>query len=81
MSGSQSSARYQIRIEGILDQRWTAWFEGLQIASEGQQTVISGLLPDQPALHGVLNKVRDLGLCLISVHRLGPDQTGHASPR
>lgn len=81
MNGSQSPARYQIRVEGILDQRWTAWFEGLQMTSEGQQTVISGLLPDQPALHGVLNKVRDLGLCLISVHRLGPDQAGQASLR
>jgi hypothetical protein len=81
VSGSQSPARYQIRVEGTLDQRWTAWFEGLQIASEGQQTVISGLLPDQPALHGVLNKIRDLGMCLISVHRLGPDQAGQASPR
>ena len=76
MSGSQSPARYEIRVEGVLDQRWTAWFEGLQVTSEGSQTVISGPLPDQPALHGVLIKVRDLGMCLISVRRLDPDQAG-----
>ena len=80
VSGSQSPARYEIRVEGVLDQRWTACFEGLQVTSEGSQTVISGPLPDQPALHGVLIKVRDLGMCLISVRRLDPDQAGQASP-
>ena len=69
MSGSQSTARYEIRVQGVLDQRWTAWFEGLQVTSDGSQTVICGPLPDQPALHGVLIKVRDLGMCLISVRR------------
>ena len=73
MSGSRLPARYEIRVEGILDQWWTAWFEGLYLKSEGSQTVICGLLPDQPALHGVLIKVRDLGLCLISVRLLNPD--------
>jgi hypothetical protein len=80
VSGSQLSARYEIRAEGVLDQRWAAWFEGLQVTSEGSQTVISGPLPDQPALHGVLIKVRDLGMCLISVRRLDQDQAGQASP-
>ena len=72
MSGSGSLAHYEIRIEGVLDERWTSWFEGLQVQSEGKQTVISGPLSDQPALHGVLVKVRDLGLCLISVRLAGP---------
>ncbi|HET7012537.1 MAG TPA: hypothetical protein VFI65_01415, partial [Streptosporangiaceae bacterium] len=63
MSGGGSLARYEIRIEGALDERWTSWFEGLQVTSEGEQTLMSGPLPDQPALHGVLVKVRDLGLC------------------
>jgi hypothetical protein len=80
MSDPQSHARYEIRLEGTLDERWTAWFEGLQVTTEGSQTVISGPLPDQPALHGVLIKVRDLGLCLISVRRLDPDDTGQARP-
>ena len=80
MSGPQPPARYEIRVQGVLDQRWTAWFEGLQVTSEGSQTVICGPLPDQPALHGVLIKVRDLGMCLISVRRLDPDGAGEASP-
>jgi hypothetical protein len=76
VSGSGSSTQYEIRVEGVLDSRWAAWFEGLQIKSEGSQTVISGLVADQPALHGLLVKVRDLGLCLISVRRLDPDEGG-----
>ncbi len=76
MSGSGSPGQYEIRIEGVLDSHWAAWFEGLQVTSDGRQTVISGLLADQPALHGLLIKVRDLGLCLISVHRLDPDEAG-----
>jgi hypothetical protein len=69
LSGPGSPTWYEIRIEGRLDDRWAAWFEDLQIESEGQETVISGLVTDQSALHGLLAKVRDLGLCLISVRR------------
>ena len=67
------NSRYEIRVKGILDQRWTAWFEDLQITSDGEETVISGPVADQAALHGVLTKVRDLGLFLISVRHLDPD--------
>ena len=73
MSGSRPPARYEIRVEGILDQRWTAWFEGLQIDSDDSQTVISGPVADQAALHGLLNRVCDLGLVLISVRRSDPE--------
>ena len=67
------NSRYEIRVEGILDRRWTVWFEGLQVSTDGDQTVIAGLVADQAALHGLLNKVRDLGLVLISVRHLeGP---------
>ena len=67
------NSRYEIRVEGILDRRWTAWFEGLQVSTDGDDTVIAGLVADQAALHGLLNKVRDLGLVLISVRHLeGP---------
>ena len=66
-------ARYEIRVDGVLDGRWADWFGGVQVKRDGTQTVISGLLADQPGLHGVLAKVRDLGLCLISVHRLSPN--------
>jgi hypothetical protein len=70
-------ARYEIRVAGVLDDQWAAWFDGLQISGQAEQTVICGLLADQPALHGLLTKVRDLGLCLISVRRLdtGRDET------
>jgi hypothetical protein len=64
-------ARYEIRVEGVFGEEWSAWFDGLQVASEGGETVISGVITDQPALHGLLNRVRDLGICLISVHRTG----------
>ena len=67
-------ALYEIRVAGVLDDRWAAWFDGLEISDEGAETVICGLLADQPALHGLLTKVRDLGLCLISVRRVDARQ-------
>lgn len=72
MNGTTPWAGYEIRVEGILDQRWAAWFEGLEIISDGSQTVISGPVVDQAALHGLLNRVCDLGLVLVSVRRLDP---------
>jgi hypothetical protein len=72
VTGSGWPARHEIRVEGVLDDQWADWFGGLQLGSDGTQTVIIGLLPDQPALHGLLAKIRDLGLCLISVRRLDP---------
>jgi hypothetical protein len=66
-------ARYEIRVEGILGRRWTAWFEGLQVSSDGSQTVICGPVADQAAVHGLLNKVCGLGLVLVSARRLDPD--------
>jgi hypothetical protein len=59
--------------QGVLDGRWTAWFEGLHVSSDGEETVISGPVADQAALHGLLTKVRDLGLFLISVRHLDSD--------
>jgi hypothetical protein len=67
------NSRYEIRVKGILDGRWAAWFEGLQVTSDREETVISGPVADQAALHGLLAKVRDLGLFLISVRHLDPD--------
>jgi hypothetical protein len=62
---------YEIRIQGHLDDRWSAWFDGLAVAAgEGGETTLSGLIRDQTALHGVLAKVRDLGLPLIAVNRI-----------
>ena len=65
--------RYEIRVKGVLDGRWAAWFEDLQVTSDGQETLIAGPVADQAALHGLLAKVRDLGLFLISVRHLDPD--------
>jgi hypothetical protein len=59
---------YQIRIKGHLDQQWTDWFEGLIITLEDNgDTLLTGAVVDQAALHGLLKKVRDLGMPLISV--------------
>jgi len=63
-------ARYEIRVAGVLDSRWGVWFNGLHIYVEGEETVITGSVPDQAAVYGLLTKVHDLGLCLISVRRL-----------
>jgi hypothetical protein len=69
MNPAIKSVTYQIRIEGHLGERWLRWFEGLDVSRlpEGE-TVISGEM-DQAALHGILNRIRDLGLELISVQR------------
>jgi hypothetical protein len=68
-------AWYEIRVRGELDSRWSAWFEGLQITSDqAGQTTIAGLVADQAALHGLLAKVRDLGLPLLSVRQIDPNQ-------
>jgi hypothetical protein len=59
---------YQIRIKGHLGQQWTEWFEGLTIAlEEDGDTLLTGPVVDQAALHGLLKKVRDLGMPLLSV--------------
>jgi len=67
---------YEIRIKGHLDDRWTGWFEGLTLTLEDSgNTLLSGMVIDQAALQGLLKKVRDLGLPLISVNPVKPDQT------
>jgi hypothetical protein len=75
MSPSRPPVHYEIRIEGVLDARWSAWFDGLRISADadGETTTISGPVRDQAALHGLLSKIRDLGLPLIAVRRIPPD--------
>jgi hypothetical protein len=64
---------YQIRIKGQLDSQWTDWFEGLAITLEDDgDTLLTGPVVDQAALHGLLKKVRDLGLSLLSVNQVPP---------
>lgn len=60
---------YEIRVKGHIDPRWSEWFSDLEItALDGNETLLSGALADQAALHGLLNRIRDLNLTLISVH-------------
>ena len=69
-------AAYQIRVKGHLGRHWTKWFDGLSITlEENGDTLLTGSVVDQAALHGLLKKVRDLGMPLISVNSVGPDQT------
>lgn len=63
-------ANFQIKIKGILGSQWSDWFEGVTIESEGDVTILTGRQIDQSALHGLLARIRDLGLPLISVERI-----------
>ncbi|HEV7663108.1 MAG TPA: hypothetical protein VGQ62_06200 [Chloroflexota bacterium] len=65
--------RYEIRLQGHIENRWAAWFDGLSLTQESDgTTVLSGPVIDQAALHGLLSKVRDLGLPLIAVTQVDP---------
>lgn len=70
---------YTIRLRGHLDARWSDWFDGMTIAHAGDpdETILSGYLPDQAALHGILIKIRDLNLPLIAVQQAAPDGDEH----
>jgi hypothetical protein len=71
--------RYEVRLQGNLDPRWAAWFDGLSLTNDSDgTTALRGPVIDQAALHGVLQKVRDTGLPLISVTQLDAEQP-HAS--
>ncbi|MHB8958777.1 MAG: hypothetical protein ACYDAN_04015 [Candidatus Limnocylindrales bacterium] len=73
---------YQIRITGQLDVRWADWFEGLTITLDAGDTLITGPVVDQAALHGLLKRVRDLGMPLVSVSPVesGPPTTLGTGP-
>jgi hypothetical protein len=86
MSGTSTGhqhgpGRYEIRVQGRLESRWAAWFDGMTLTSAGDgTTVLAGPLADQAALHRVLAGIRDLGLPLIAVTSLGADPP-HSSSR
>ncbi len=67
-------ADYQIKVKGNLGSQWSDWFSGMTIESEGTVTTITGKVLDQPALHGLLVRIRDLGLPLIWVKRVECEQ-------
>jgi len=62
---------YRIKVKGVLDRRWSDWFDGFDILYEVEdETVLVGMVRDQAALHGMLSKIRDLGLPLLMVQRI-----------
>ena len=72
-TGHHGGPGYEIRLKGHLDRRWAAWFDGLSITRCGDgTTIIHGPVADQAALHGLIQKTRDLGLPLISVTLVDP---------
>ena len=68
MSETEPLTHYEITVQGVLDPRWSAWFDGMQLTSDAAgRTTISGPVADQAALHGLLTRIRDLGLTLLDV--------------
>jgi hypothetical protein len=73
MEGGTMSV-YEIRVRGHLDKRWSEWFDGLTITNlENGEALLTGCIVDQAELHGVLIRIRDLGLPLLAVTSVGPD--------
>ena len=70
----KAGPEYEIKIKGYLDENWSDWLGGLKIAQDEQgYSHLTGIIPDQAALHGILNQIRDLGLTLISITSKGTD--------
>ncbi len=75
-STGDDAVRYEIRVKGHLDPRWTAWFDGMSVTPERDGTTnVHGPVVDQAALHGLLQKLRDTGLPLVSVTQVVPGRT------
>lgn len=64
---------YRIRLKEQLDEKWSEWFENMEISTEGEETILSGRVTDQAALHGLLIRIRDLNLTLLSVKQIDAD--------
>jgi hypothetical protein len=79
--GQYEAGLYEIRLQGRLDDRWATWFDGMTLTTTTDtdgvvRTVVRGHVADQAALHGLLARLRDIGLPLISITRTEPDPTG-----
>jgi hypothetical protein len=70
---SHTPVHYQIKLKGHLDHKWSEWFEGIDISTGDGETILSGQVADQAALHGLLIRIRDLNLTLLSVEQIDPD--------
>ena len=64
---SDKPTTYQIRLRGILDPSWSDWFDNCTITTQGEETLMEGQVADQAALHGILSKINDLGLAIVTV--------------
>ncbi len=69
------SDQYEIRLQGHLGPQWSQWFEGLVIQQERDETVLTGPIVDQAALHGILAKIRDIGIPLLALRQLHETRT------
>ena len=65
---------YRIKLKGRLDHKWSDWFEKMAISTEGEETILTGPVADQAALHGLFTRIRDLNLTLLAVERIEPVQ-------
>ena len=72
-SNPDGSGRYEIRLRGRLDPRWSTRLDGMTLSTRGGLTVLVGPVADQAALHGLLHRLRDIGLPLVSVRQLESD--------
>jgi hypothetical protein len=72
---------YQVRVKGGLDREWSDWFDGFTVTPQANgETLLTGVVADQAALHGLLNKIRDLGLPLLSVKRAENEELEEKKP-
>ena len=78
--GNRTGLYYRIRLKEHIDHSWSDWFEGMAIRVDGDQTILSGRVEDQAALHGLLIRVRDLNLTLLSVEQLVTDKLKNDPP-
>ena len=81
-AGTHGTGAYEIRVTGHLDRRWASWFDGLALTHDADgTTLIRGRVADQAALHGLLQRMRDLGLPLVSVVQVDPDWPTSTHPQ
>lgn len=77
MQGREEQTIYRIRVREILDPCWSEWFDGMEVTpQEGGETLLTGPVRDQAALHGLLVKIRDMGILLLSVERTDASSAG-----
>jgi hypothetical protein len=71
---SHTPVHYRIKLKGHLDGKWSEWFEGMDISTRGGETILTGQVADQAALHGLFIRIRDMNLTLLSVEQTEPDR-------